>query len=115
MFPGMNPRKMQQMMRQMGVQQEEINAQEVIIRTPDKDIIVVNPSVIKVNMMGQETLQITGQIKERPRIEKTEEISLEDIETVQEQTGATAQAARQALEEANGDLAEAILALKKED
>ncbi|MBS3123899.1 nascent polypeptide-associated complex protein [Candidatus Woesearchaeota archaeon] len=113
MFPGINPRKMQQMMRQMGVQQVEIDAQEVIIRTADKDLIVLNPSVIKVNMMGQETLQITGHMTERARVEKVD-ISSEDVETVKEQTGASTEMARKALEETKGDLAEAILALKKE-
>ena len=43
-----------------------------------------------------------------------ESISSEDVETVKEQTGASTEMARKALEETKGDLAEAILALKKE-
>ncbi len=115
MFPGINPRKMQQMMRQMGIQQQEINATEVIIKTADKEFIITNPSVAKVNMMGQETFQISGEITERELSSTSlaSEISEEDIKTVMEQTGAAQKSAKKALEEADGDLAQAILNLKK--
>ena len=42
MFPGMNPRKVQQMMKKMGMQQQDIEAVEVIIKTQDKEIIITN-------------------------------------------------------------------------
>lgn len=116
MFPGLNPRKMQQMMKQLGIQQVDIPATEVIIRGEEKDLVIRNPSVAKVNMMGQETFQITGEVEERAREEKRgaakEEISGEDIKTVMEQAGVDAKRAREALEEVEGDLAEAIMKLK---
>ena len=112
MFPGMNPRKMQQMMRQLGIQQQDISAEEVIIHTADKDIIIRNPSVAKVNMMGQETFQISGDITEVERSSKPS-ISEEDVRMVMEQAGAGERDARKAIEDADGDLAEAILNLKK--
>ena len=65
MFPGVNPRQMQQMMRKMGIAQVDLPAQEVIIRLPDKELVFPNPSVAKVNMMGQETFQLTGEFVER--------------------------------------------------
>ena len=99
-------------MRQMGIQQQEINATEVIIKTADKELIITNPSVAKVNMMGQETFQISGEITER-ELSSTTEISEEDIKTVMEQTGADQKSAKKALQEADGDLAQAILDLKK--
>jgi len=34
-----NPRQMQKMMQRMGMQQQEIEASEVIIRTPEKDFV----------------------------------------------------------------------------
>jgi len=108
----MNPRKMQQMMKQLGIQQVDIPASEVIIRTADKDIIITNPSVAKVNMMGQETFQISGEIREESR-NTTPDISEEDIKTVMEQTGVDKNTAKKAIETANGDLAEAILSLKE--
>jgi len=111
MIPGMNPRQMQQAMRRLGIQQTEIDATEVIIRTPGKDLIIDNPQVSKVNMMGQQTIQIVGDIREVEK-ETKPEISEDDIKTVMDQTGATEEQAKAAIEECNGDLAEAILKLK---
>ena len=112
MFPGVNPRQMQQMMRKMGIQQQEIEASEVIIKAEGKDIIITNPSVSKVNMMGQETFQISGEIHER-EASTTPDISEEDVKTVMEQANIDEESAKKALEEANGDLAEAILSFSK--
>jgi len=110
MFPGMNMRKAQAMMKKMGIKQQEIDAEEVIIRTKDKEIIIRNPEVSKVNMMGQETYQITGEEEER---ERKIEINEEDISTVMEQANVDEETARKAIEESKGDLAEAILSLKQ--
>lgn len=109
MFPGMNPKQMQQAMKKLGVKQEEINASEVIIKTPEKNLIIKNPQVTRVNMMGQESLQITGDIEEESNITITEE----DINTVAEQANVSKEEAKIALELTNGDLAEAIIELKK--
>ncbi|MBS3075731.1 nascent polypeptide-associated complex protein [Candidatus Pacearchaeota archaeon] len=106
MFPSIDPKKMQSMMKQMGIAQEEIDAKRVIIESEDKNIIIENPSVIKIKMQGQETFQISGDIKEE------ENNSLEeDIKTIIEKTGCSEQEAKKALEDNNGDLAEAILSL----
>lgn len=112
MFPGMNPRQMQQMMRQMGIQQQEIRATEVVIKTAEKEIHILNPSVQKVNMMGQQTFQVSGDIQERA-LSSTPDICEEDIQTVMEQTGADKAKAQKAIEDAQGDLAQAILSLKQ--
>ncbi|MBW2980223.1 nascent polypeptide-associated complex protein [Candidatus Woesearchaeota archaeon] len=112
MLPGMNPRKMQQMMKRMGIQQVEIPAKEVIIKGEEKNIIIDNPSVSKVNMMGQETFQIVGVPREES-ISTEPEINEDDIKTVMEQTGADEAAAKAAIEKHNGDLAAAIMELKK--
>lgn len=113
MIPGINPRKMQQMMKQMGIQQTDIEATEVIIKTPTKELVFSNPSVAKVNMMGQETYQIVGSPEER-ELESTPELSDDDIQTVVEQTGVSAEDAKEALEKNKGDIAQTILELKKE-
>ena len=113
MFPGMNPRKMQQMMKKMGMQQQEIPATEVIIKTEDKEIVITSPSVSKVNVMGQETFQVSGEVNER-ELSSEPDISEDDIKTVMEQAECSEDEAKQALEESSGDLAEAILKLKKE-
>jgi len=101
---------MQQMMKQMGIQQQEIPAVEVIIRTEDKELIISNPSVQKVNMMGQINFQISGEVKERS-LQTTPEINDEDIKTVMEQAKVNYETAKKAIENADGDLAEAILNL----
>jgi len=111
MFPGMNPRKMQQMMKKMGIAQQEIEATEVIIKCPDKELVISEPNVSKVNMMGQQTLQVVGEIQERPLSTKPD-ISEDDIKTVVEQANCSEEEAKKAIEECNGDLAEAILSLK---
>ena len=98
------------MARKMGIQSVEIPAEEVIIRTSDKEIVIRNPQVSKVNMMGQETFQVIGEPEERSKKPYTDE----DIETVSKQTGASAEDAENALIESDGDLAKAILSLKKE-
>lgn len=108
MLPGMNPRQMQKAMKKLGIQQQEIDAIAVIIRTPKEDIIIRNPSITKVNMMGQDTYQISGQ-EERRTVET--EISEEDISTVMQQAGCSHEKAHAALKEHEGDLAAAILSL----
>lgn len=111
MFPGMNPRKVQQMMKKMGMQQQDIDAVEVIIKTQDKEIIISNPSVAKVNMMGQETFQISGNVEERS-VSSEPEINDDDIKTVATQANVSEEDAKKALDENNGDLAAAIISLK---
>jgi nascent polypeptide-associated complex subunit alpha len=112
MLPGMNPRKMQAMMKQLGIKQVDVPAIEVIIKTEEKEIIITNPSVQRVNMMGQENFQISGEIQER-EISTTPDISEEDIQTVMEQTNTDKETAQKAIEESEGDLAEAIISLTK--
>lgn len=112
MIPGLNNRQAQAMMRKMGIKQEEIDATEVVIKTSDKEIIIQNPQVSKVNMMGQETFQVIGQAEER-LISSEPEISHDDIETVMQQTGASEEKAKEALKGSQGDLAGAILSLKE--
>ena len=109
MIPGLNKKKLEQAMKQMGVKQEAIEAKKVIIETPDKNLIIDNPDVLKVNMMGQESLQITGQIRE----EDIEEFSAEDVKTVTDQTGCSEEDARKALEEIKVKIKVKIDELKK--
>jgi nascent polypeptide-associated complex subunit alpha len=114
MFPGMNPRKMQQMMKQMGIKQVDIQATQVIIKTREKDIIIDNPSVAKVNMMGNVNFQISGEVSERS-LDTTPQISNEDIQTVASQTGTSPDKAKEAIENAKGDLAQAIMDLSSDE
>ena len=102
---------MQKAMKRLGIKQEKIEAEEVIIITPEKNLVIKNPHVSKVNMMGQETIQIVGDITEVNKNE-TIEINDDDMATVMEQANCTKKEALEALEESNGNLAEAILKLQ---
>ena len=112
MFPGfgsggLDSRKMQAMMKQLGMSQEEIDASRVIIEKIDgKKIIIENPSVIKIGIRGQESFQISGDSRE----ESGFNIFEEDIKIVMAKTKASHQEAKKALEETR-DIAEAILKL----
>ena len=105
MFGGIDPKKMQAMMKQMGIKQEQIEAERVIIEKPDSKIVIENPNVQKIVMQGQESWQITGTARE-------EEFGIreEDVKLVAEKTGKSKQEAKKALEE-TGDIAEAIVKL----
>ncbi len=110
MFPGkINPRQMKKLMKQMGMQMEEIEAEEVIIRQKDGEIVISNPKVSVITAMGQKTYQIVGEESFRSRIPE------EDVKLVAEQAGVSLEEARKALEESSGDLAEAIMKLQGDE
>ena len=109
----MNPRKMQQAMKQMGIKQSELNAKRVVIELEDKNLVINNPSVQKVNMMGQENFQISGEVSEEEH-NSTPQISQEDIQTVMDQTGVNEEKAKEEIEKAEGDLAQAIINLSQD-
>ena len=113
MIPGVDPRQLKAMMRQMAMSQEDINATKVIIETPDKSFVFENPNVQKVVMQGQTTFQIIGSYStEEAKLEI--KISEDDIEMVKSQANVTSEVAKKALEESNGDIAEAILNLSNQ-
>src|SRR3989304_1274662 len=102
---GLDPKKMQAMMKQMGMSQEEIDAiRELIEKNNGSKIVRVNPSVAKISFQGNESFQISGEVKEEGA---GFTISEEDIATIMEKTGAKRADAKAALEETRG-IAEAI-------
>lgn len=106
MFPNIDPKKMQAVMKQMGINQTEISASKVIIEKDDGEkIIITNPSVTKIKMQGQESFQISGDVSE-----SEEKFSDDDVKVVMEKTGCSEKEAKKVLEK-TGDLAEAILEL----
>lgn len=106
---GMNPKKMKQMMKQMGISVDEIpDVEQVIIRTPDKDIVFNDANVSIMNAQGVDTYQIVGTPEE---VAREVEIPEDDVRLVTEQTSVSEEKAKEALKNANGDLAEAIMQL----
>src|SRR6056297_3212799 len=108
---GLDSRKMQQMMKQMGIDIDELDAEEVIIKTADETLVFDSPDVQKMDAQGQETYNIVGS----PRTEEASELSSgdgdagsddeipqEDIETVADRAGVSEDEAREALEATDG-------------
>jgi nascent polypeptide-associated complex subunit alpha len=128
-FRGLSPKQMARMMKKMGIEQKEIDGvKEVIIRFADKEWIISNVQLTMIKQSGSESFQITGSRSERgltgsverraekileTEIEKKIEIPMEDAALVASQTGVNIQVAKQALEETGGDLAAAILKLRR--
>ncbi|MCW4009811.1 MAG: nascent polypeptide-associated complex protein [Candidatus Bathyarchaeota archaeon] len=112
----MNPRDARRMMQRMGMNMQGVdNVEEVIIRTPTKEIVIEAPEVAIVNMQGQKIFQVAGgQVTERAPERKaaTANFSEEDAQLVAGQTGKSLEQAKAALEECEGDLARAILLLQ---
>jgi len=106
MMPGVNPAKMQAMMKQLGIKQEEIDALRVIIEKEDENIIIENPNVVKINMQGNESFQITGDY----HAEEKSGFSEQDIKMIIEKTGASEKQVRESLGK-TGDIAETIMEL----
>ena len=115
MMPGgrMNPRQMKQAMRKMGIKNEEMrDVTEVIIRTSREEIVIRNPSVNIMEVQGSKTYQISGDAENRPlgsASEVTSSMPEEDIELVMSQTNCDRETAIEALEEMDGQPAEAII------
>ncbi len=122
---GMNPKKMNAMMRQLGISIEEIDdVQEVIIRTPTREIFFLDANVSIMKAQGQDTYQVTGTPQERApgtgsggggatAAPAEEEVLFneDDVKLVAEQANVSLDKAREALKEANGEPAEAIIKL----
>ena len=129
-FRGMSPKQMARMMKKMGIEQKEIEGvREVVIRFDDKEWVILNAQVTMVKQAGSESFQISGTKSEREltgstpvktetpasevEVKKTIEIPMEDAALVASQTGVDIGVAKQALEETGGDLAAAILKLRR--
>ncbi len=109
------------MMRQLGIKSDEIKAEKVIIEKSDGSRIVVSqPQVMQIEMKGEKSFQVSGSVSEEQSgasqdgVGKPDDGSNSDVELIVSQTGASEQDALDALEKTGGDLAEAILLLKKE-
>jgi nascent polypeptide-associated complex subunit alpha len=112
----MSPKKMKGMLKNMGIDIDELeNVIDVVIRMPDKVIVIENPSVAIMDSHGVRSYQISGDSKEQSisvvKDEPTLEIPDSDVELVAAQTGAKREDAKAALQEAKGDLALAIMKL----
>jgi len=120
----MNPRKMKQMMEQMGIDMEDIDAQEVIIRTPDEELVFDDAEVQLMEAQGQKTYQVVGEPESRElgsgegsaaaaaddadETDSDSGVDEDDVELVAMRAGVDEDTAREALEANDGDLADAV-------
>jgi nascent polypeptide-associated complex subunit alpha len=111
MFGGMNPKQMAGMMKKMGIAQESLNVSRVVFEMEDGNVVVESPDVMRIKMQGQETFQVSGEVRK----EDVEMFSDEDVEMVVAQSGADESVVREMLEKCGGDIAEAIVKLKADE
>jgi nascent polypeptide-associated complex subunit alpha len=100
-----NPKQMRKLMKQMNVQPVEADRVEII--STGKKIVIENPEVTKMKMMGEEMYQIKGEARE------VKDMPSEDVELVADKAGVGFDEAKAALEQSDGDLVKAIELLKK--
>lgn len=109
MLGGMDPKQMQKMMKQMGINTQEINAERVIIEAGDERIVVEPAQVVKITAQGQSSFQVSGNVKTESAMRE------EDVALVMEKANVSRERAVSALKASNGDLAEAIMQLQSEE
>jgi len=113
MMPGMNPRKMKQMMKQLGMNMDQIeDVKEIVIVTKKGKYVFDHAEVTAMTMQGVTTYQIAGEPKFEPA---APDIPDDDVQLVADQTGASIDTAKSTLVETGGDIAAAILKLSKND
>ncbi|QLH05316.1 transcription factor [Nitrosopumilus oxyclinae] len=111
MMRGGGNREMRRMMDKMGLDMNELsNVQEVIIKTDKKEIIISKPAVTEMKAKDNSIFTVTADSYEERELE-VPIYSEEDIQLVSQQAGVDEEKAKNALEEAEGDLARAILLL----
>jgi nascent polypeptide-associated complex subunit alpha len=120
MHKRMNSREQKRMMQRMGMNMDTVgDVQQVIIRTAEKDIVIDEPEVAILQVQGQKMYQVIGgQVSEQAASQRGVSVaakpafSEEDVQLVADQTGKSLEKAKEALLEADGDLAKAILLLQ---
>jgi len=126
-------RAMRRKMQQQGISMDQIEAKRVIFELEDKTLVLDQPEVFLMKQMGQEIYQVVGSAEEKSlsvladdtsingetmeREEISEEdlkpkITEQDIQLVAAQANVTSKEAEVALEQAEGNIAKAIIFLK---
>jgi nascent polypeptide-associated complex subunit alpha len=100
------------MMKQMGLKMDELSdIDTVILQGAKREIKIEGAAVTSINMQGQKMYQIAGGNITEVKKEAARDIPEEDILLVSQQANVSFERAKAALEDAEGDLARAILML----
>jgi nascent polypeptide-associated complex subunit alpha len=110
MIPNVNPKQMGKLMAQMGIKSEEVEAERVVIEKRDgSSIVITDPAVTRIEMKGRASFQVAGNVG----VEESGKKEEGDAEIIVKETGCSKEKAEKALEESDGDLAEAILKVQE--
>ncbi|MBS7640144.1 MAG: nascent polypeptide-associated complex protein [Candidatus Bathyarchaeia archaeon] len=107
----LSPREAKRLLQRMGLNMTALEANEVVIKAKDKEIIIEEPEVAVLEVQGQKIFQITGGKITEKSIARRIQIPEEDVILVAQQANVSLEEARAALEQTGGDLAQAILLL----
>jgi nascent polypeptide-associated complex subunit alpha len=111
MMPNMDPRAMRNLMAKMGIKSSEVDAIRVVIEGSDKNIIIENPQITRIEAQGAVSFQISGDVSESEKVSAVN-VTDDDIKLVEEKTGIKDRALiKEKLLEHNGDIAQTILSL----
>jgi nascent polypeptide-associated complex subunit alpha len=119
----MDNRRARRMMKQMGMNMNELgDIKRVILQGDKREIIIEGPQVTSINVQGTKMYQIAGgrETEGKPSTAKAAaepeeaplEIPEEDILLVAQQANVSIDVAKRALEDSEGDLAQAIIKLQ---
>ena len=121
----MDSRRARRMMKQMGMNMDELgDIKRVILQGDNKEVVIEGPQVTSINVQGTKMYQVAGgretertiqaagaveaaQVEEEPLV-----LPEEDILLVAQQANVSIEKARSALENSDGDLAQAIIKLQ---
>ncbi len=110
-------------MRRMGVDFQQLeDVTEVLIRFPDKELVIPQAQVLVMQAQGEDIYQIVGKSEERSLTISAESeegapvttfqaFTDEDVQLVASQANVSEDEAREALRTAEGNLAKAIIIL----
>ena len=113
------------MMKQMGMNMDELgDIKRVILQGDNKEVVIEGPQVTSINVQGtkmyqvaggretERTIQAAGAVEVAPVEEERLVLPEEDILLVAQQANVSIDKARAALENSDGDLAQAIIKLQ---
>ncbi len=119
-----NSRRARRMMKQMGMNMSELSdIKRVILQGDDKEIVIESPSVTSINVQGTKMYQVAGGRETERKITASGAVEAapekeplvlpeEDILLVAQQANVSMEKAKAALENSEGDLAQAIIKLQ---
>ena len=121
----MDSRRARRMMKQMGMNMDELgDIKRVILQSDNKEVVIEGPQVTSINVQGtkmyqvaggretERKIQAAGAVEAAPVEEEPLVLPEEDILLVAQQANVSIEKAKAALENSDGDLAQAIIKLQ---